>query len=489
MQILAKKCVFTLEFGDNMWYYKMKYTVKYYCKFQKGQVLMNIKCAFVSLGCPKNLLDSEVMLAKLNANKIEIVPEDIDADVVVVNTCAFIDSAKQEAIDTILDVAWLRENRHLKGIVVTGCLAQRYKDEIFKQMPEVDAVVGVGDIDKIVEAVEYAYHNGAKKDVPKYICVTNPENASLGGDRVVTTPEYSTYIKISEGCDNRCTYCIIPYLRGKFRSRTIEDVVNEAKEMASMGAREIILVSQDTTRYGTDLYGKPSLDKLLKEICKIESIKWVRILYCYPEEITDELVETMANEPKVVKYIDLPIQHISDKILKAMNRRGNGQLIKEKIALLRQKVPGIVIRSTVIVGFPGETKEDFACLAEFLKQVKFERLGVFAFSCQEGTPAAKIKDGIVPEKTKQKRLDTLMQHQFDVHESFNQGKVGKVLEVLCEGFDKASGVYFGRSEFDAPEIDGKVYFSSKDRKISEGEFVNVKIEQVLDYDLLGQVVL
>ncbi len=450
---------------------------------------MNIKCAFVSLGCPKNLLDSEVMLSKLNANGIEIVPEDIDADVIVVNTCAFIDSAKQEAIDTILDVAWLRENRHLKGIVVTGCLAQRYKEEIFKQMPEVDAVVGVGDIDKIVEAVEYAYENGAKKDVPKYICVTNPENATLGGDRVVTTPEYSTYIKISEGCDNRCTYCIIPYLRGKFRSRTIEDIVKEAKEMASMGAREIILVSQDTTRYGTDLYSKPSLDKLLREICKIDGIKWVRILYCYPEEITEELVQTIADEPKIVKYIDLPIQHISDKILKAMNRRGSSELIKEKIALLREKVQGIVIRSTVIVGFPGETKEDFALLAEFLKEIKFERLGAFAFSSQDGTPAAKIKEGIVPEKVKQRRLDTIMQNQFTVHENFNNGKVGKVLEVLCEGFDKASGVYFGRSKFDAPEIDGKVYFSSKDRKIQEGEFVNVKIGQILDYDLLGEVVL
>lgn len=450
---------------------------------------MSIKCVFVSLGCPKNLLDSEVMLSKLNANGIEIVPEDIDADVIVVNTCAFIDSAKQEAIDTILDVAWLRENRHLKGIVVTGCLAQRYKEEIFKQMPEVDAVVGVGDIDKIVEAVEYAYQNGAKKDVPKYICVTNPENATLGGDRVVTTPEYSTYIKISEGCDNRCTYCIIPYLRGKFRSRTIEDIVKEAKEMASMGAREIILVSQDTTRYGTDLYSKPSLDKLLREICKIDGIKWVRILYCYPEEITEELVQTIADEPKIVKYIDLPIQHISDKILKAMNRRGSSELIKEKIALLRKSIPDIVIRSTVIVGFPGETKEDFALLAEFLKEIKFERLGAFAFSSQDGTPAAKIKEGIVPEKVKQKRLDTIMQNQFTVHENFNNGKVGKVLEVLCEGFDKASGVYFGRSKFDAPEIDGKVYFSSKDRKIQEGEFVNVKIGQILDYDLLGEVVL
>lgn len=453
------------------------------------RINMSIKCAFVSLGCPKNLMDSEVMLNILLKNDIEIVEEDIDADVVVVNTCAFIESAKQEAIDTILDVNWLRENRNLRGIVVTGCLAQRYKEEIFDLMPEVDAIVGVGDIEKIAEAVKYAYENGGKREVAKYSCITLPENAPLGGDRVVTTPEYSVYIKISEGCDNRCTYCIIPYLRGKFRSRPMEDIIAEAKEMASLGAREIILVSQDTTRYGKDLYGKESLDKLLREICKIDGIKWVRILYCYPEELTDELVETIASEPKIVKYIDLPIQHISDKVLKMMNRRGNGELIREKIKLLREKVPNIAIRSTVIVGFPGEGNKEFALLAEFLKEVKFERLGVFTFSCEEGTPAANIKEGIVSEKQKSKRYDTLMQNQFSIHEEFNNSMVGKVLEVLCEGFDKASGVYFGRSMYDSPDIDGKVYFSSKDRKIAEGEFVNVKIQEVLDYDLLGNVVL
>jgi ribosomal protein S12 methylthiotransferase len=248
-------------------------------------------------------------------------------------------------------------------------------------------------------------------------------------------------------------------------------------------------VSQDTTRYGIDLYGKESLSTLLDELCKIEELKWIRILYCYPEAITDELVETIANQPKVVKYIDLPIQHINDKVLKLMNRRGNGQLIRDKIKLLRDKVEGIVIRSTVIVGFPGEGSKEFAELAEFLKEVKFERLGVFTFSCEEGTPAAKIKDGIVSEKTKQRRFDSLMQNQYDIHEKFNQKQVGKVLEVLCEGYDKASGVYFGRSKYDSPEIDGKVYFSSKARKIGEGEFVNVKITEVLDYDLLGEVVL
>lgn len=449
---------------------------------------MSIKCAFVSLGCPKNLMDSETMLARLVAEGIEIVEEDIHADVVVVNTCAFIQSAQEEAIETILDIAWLRENRHLKGIVVSGCLAERYRQEIFERIPEVDAVVGVGDTDKIVEAVRYAYENGGKGKNGLCLC-SKPENQVLGGDRVVTTPEGYTYIKISEGCNNRCTYCIIPYLRGTLRSRTIEDIVAEAKEMVLLGNRELILVSQDTTRYGTDIYGKSTLAELLRQLCKIEGLKWIRLLYCYPEMITEELCNTIALEPKIVKYIDLPIQHISDKVLKAMNRHGDSALIKKKIALLRNTVADIVIRSTVIVGFPGETKEDFAQLAEFLKEVKFERLGVFAFSCQEGTPAAKIKEGIVSEKTKQKRHDTLMQNQFNVHKAYNDKQVGKVLEVICEGYDKASGVYYGRSAFDAPDIDGKVYFYSRARKVADGEFVNIKITESIDYDLLGEVVL
>ena len=428
------------------------------------------------------------MLAKLNANGIEIVPEDIDADVVVINTCAFIESAKKEAIEAILDVNWLRENRHLKGIVVAGCLSQRYKQELFSEMPEIDAVIGVGDIDKIVEAVKYAYENGGKRTTEKYFCVTEPENQILGGDRVLTGPEHTVYLKISEGCDNHCTYCIIPKLRGKFRSRSIEDLVKEAEELCALGAREIVVVSQDTTSYGKDLYGKPSLEQLLKELCKIDKLKWIRLLYCYPEDITLSLAKTIASEEKIVKYIDMPIQHISDKILKLMGRRGSASLVKEKISLLRENIPNLTLRSTVIVGFPGEGKQEFAELAEFLKQVKFERLGVFAFSCEEGTPAEKIKDGIVPEKTKQKRLDTLMRNQFEIHNTNNKKFISKTIEVLCEGYDRPSGVYFGRSAYDAPEIDGKVYFRSE-RKISDGEFVNVKVSEVIDYDLLGDAII
>ncbi len=449
---------------------------------------MAIKCAFVSLGCPKNQVDSEVMLAKLNAAGIEIVAEDIDADVVVINTCAFIESAKKEAIETILDVDWLRQNRNLKGIVVTGCLVQRYKDELFKELPEIDAAIGVGDLDSIVDAVKAAYENGGKKDAPKYCCVTSPENQTLGGDRVVTPPEHTVYLKISEGCDNHCTYCIIPKLRGKFRSRTVEDLVKEATELAELGARELVVVSQDTTSYGKDLYGKPSLEVLLKELCKIEKLKWIRVLYCYPEDITESLAKTFAEEKKIVKYIDMPIQHISDKVLKLMGRRGDSALIKEKIKLLRDTIPGLTLRSTVIVGFHGEGKAEYAELAEFLKEVKFERLGVFAFSCEEGTPAEKITEGIVPEKTKEKRLDTLMRNQFEIHEANNKKQVGKTIEVLCEGYDRPSGVFYGRSASDAPEIDGKVYFRSS-RKIADGDFVNVKITDVIDYDLLGDAVI
>ena len=449
---------------------------------------MAIKCAFISLGCPKNQVDSEVMLAKLNAAGIEIVPEDIDADVIVINTCAFIESAKKEAIETILDVDWLRQNRNLRGIVVCGCLAQRYKQELFDEMPEIDAIVGVGDLEYIVEAVEAAYNNGGKNDVQKYCCVTVPENQVLGGDRVVTGPEHTVYLKISEGCNNHCTYCIIPKLRGKFRSRPVEDLVKEANELADLGARELVVVSQDTTSYGKDLYGKPSLELLLNELCKIEKLKWIRILYCYPEDITESLAQTIANQPKIVKYIDLPIQHISDKVLKLMGRRGDSKLVKEKIKLLRDNIPDLTLRSTVIVGFPGEGKQEYAELAEFLKEIKFERLGVFTFSCEEGTPAEKIKDGIVPEKTKEKRLDTLMRNQYGIHLANNKKSLGKTIEVLCEGFDKPSGVYYGRSKADAPEIDGKVYFRSS-RKISDGEFVNVKVTEIIDYDLLGEAVL
>lgn len=453
----------------------------------KGNIKVSekIKVAFVSLGCPKNQIDSEVMIANLSKAGMEIVEEDIFADVVVVNTCAFIQSAKEEAIESILDVAWLRENRDLKGIVVTGCLAQRYGKELLKEIPEVDAVCGVGNLDDIIEAVRHAYENGGKKDAQKFMAVSEPENQKLGGDRAVSSPEYSAYIKISEGCDNRCTYCIIPYLRGKFRSRTIEDIVAEAKDLAKLGTKELVVVSQDTTRYGLDLYGEFSLDKLLKKLCEVEGIEWIRLLYCYPDEITDSLIETIASQEKIVKYIDIPIQHISDNVLRAMNRRGDGALVRECVKKLRERIPDVVLRTTVIVGFPGETKENFAQLAEYLKEAKFDRLGVFTYSAEEGTPAARISEGKVSEKTKQHRLDVIMRNQMEIHEKNNKKFVGKTLRVLCDGFDIPSGVHSGRCYADAPEIDGKVFFTAK-KKLPAGIFVDVNITDAVEYDLFGE---
>lgn len=439
---------------------------------------MAIKVGFVSLGCPKNLINTEIMLSKLANGGYEIVAEDIDADVIVINTCAFIESAKQEAIDNILDISWLKENHTLKGIVVAGCLPQRFKEQILEEMPEVDCIIGTGSLDDICEAVEKAYnkkHFQSFKDI----------NAlSLGGERVVTTPEYMAYLQISEGCDNCCSYCVIPQLRGRFRSRKMSDIIEEAKQLASLGVKELCLVAQDTTRYGEDIYGTYALDSLITEISGIEGIEWIRLLYCYPDRITDDLVDVIANNEKVVKYIDMPIQHISDKILKAMNRRDTGESIKKIIKKLREKIPGVVLRSTVIVGFPGESDEDFKQLNKFIKEAKFERLGVFTYSREENTPAYSLPDQ-VSEKLKRRRLEILMGEQRRIHNDFNNTFVGKTIKVICEGYDKVAECYYGRSYADAPDIDGKVYFSSH-RRIKDGEMLDIEVTELLDYDLYGK---
>lgn len=440
---------------------------------------MAIKVGFVSLGCPKNLLNTEVMLAKLVDHGMELVAEDIEADVIVINTCAFIESAKNEAIENILDIAWLKKNRSLKGIVVTGCLPQRYREEIFKEMPEVNCILGTGSLDDICEAVEVAYKGGT------FSSFGDIDKVALGGERVVTTPEYFAYVQIAEGCDNFCSYCVIPSIRGRFRSRNMTEIVDEVKDLASIGVREVCLVAQDTTRYGEDIYGTYALDSLIEEISKIDEIKWIRVLYCYPDRITDGLIEEFKTNNKLLKYIDMPIQHINDDILSAMNRRDTSAGIKSIIDKLRREIPGIVIRTTVIVGFPGETEKQYKELRDFIKETKFERLGVFEYSREEGTPAYDMPNQ-VPESVKKKRMEAIMSDQNRIHNDFNARFVGSELEVLCEGYDEVSESFYGRSYADAPDIDGKIYFSSP-KRIREGEFVKVAVTEVIDYDLVGKL--
>ena len=438
-----------------------------------------MKVGFVSLGCPKNQLDAEVMLYELVMAGYELTADETEADVVIINTCGFIESAKQEAIDNILDIAWLKENRDLKGLIVTGCLAERYRNAILDEFPEVDAVLGVGSIHNIVEAV------GKVLNGEKYTSFEDKNCVRLGGDRVLTTPEYAAYLKIAEGCDNRCTYCAIPSIRGKFRSRPMEDIIAEAKDLEALGVKELTLIAQDTTKYGQDLYGEYKLASLLHKLTEETKIEWFRILYCYPDKITDELIAEMRDNDRVCKYIDLPMQHIADGVLKKMNRHGGSALIREVVAKLRKEIPGIVIRTTFIVGFPGETDEDFAELCEFVNDQKFEHVGVFTYSREEGTPAYKMEQ--IEEQIKLDRYDILMRDQLVINEENNEKKVGTTIKVLCEGFDPVGETYYGRSEADAPDIDGKIYFTGR-KGILPGTFVDVLIDEVVEYDLCGTAV-
>lgn len=438
-----------------------------------------LKVGFISLGCSKNLMDTEVMLRKLHDAGFELTPDESEADVIVVNTCGFIESAKRESISAILDAAQHKEEGTLRGIVATGCLAERYRDEIMQDMPEVDAVCGVGSVDDIVEAVRSAAEG------KKFSSFKDKEASPMGGERILTTENYA-YLKVGEGCDNRCTYCAIPLIRGHFRSRTIEDIVAEAKELDAMGVKELDLIAQDTTRYGTDIYGEYSLARLVREICKNTSIPWIRLLYCYPDKITDELIDEMRDNPRLLSYMDIPIQHISDPVLRRMNRHGDSRLIRSVIKKLRERVPDVVLRTTAMVGFPGETEKDFEELCEFVKEAKFERFGAFTYSPEEGTAAAEMPNQI-DEQVKQDRYDILMRTQLTVAEEHGESMHGKVLTVLSDGYDAAAEIHSGRSYGDAPDVDGRVFFKSKE-KIPAGEFVRVKITDSLDYDLIGEVV-
>lgn len=445
-----------------------------------------MKIGFISLGCSKNQLDTEVMLHELVTAGYEITPDETEADIVVVNTCAFIESAKKEAIDNILDVAWLKKNKGLKAIIVTGCLAERYREEIFTELPEVDALLGVGSIHHITEAVESVVQRLSDKKVPKYASFDDKNGVRLGGDRVLTTPEFFSYLKVAEGCDNRCTYCAIPAIRGRYRSRPMEELVNEAKDLESLGVKELNVIAQDVTRYGKDLYGSYRLHELLRRITEETSIPWLRILYCYPDKITDELIAELRDNDRVLKYIDLPLQHIADPVLKRMNRHGDSKMIRDVLAKLRREVPGIVIRTTFIVGFPGETEEDFEELCRFVEEQRFEHMGVFTYSPEEGTPAATM-DGQIDEQTKQDRMDILMKLQMQINAEQNEEKIGKTIRVLTEDYDPVSEAHFGRSAADAPDIDGKVYFKS-DRRVAPGTMIDVKVREAVDYDLFGRAV-
>lgn len=441
---------------------------------------MNYKIGMISLGCPKNQVDAEHMLALMDAEGWEIVDYVDGCDAVIVNTCGFIDDAKKEAIENILDMVELKKEGVISKIIVTGCLAQRYKDEIVKEIPEVDAVIGIGANGDIIKTVEEVM--SGVDTIEKY----PPQcDLPLEGQRILTTPQYWAYLKIGEGCSNRCTYCTIPSIRGNMRSRSMENVIDEAKQLAESGVKELILIAQDTTSYGLDLYGELKLPELLNELCKIDSIEWIRLLYCYPDRITDELIETMKNQEKVVNYIDLPLQHADDKILKAMNRRGDQALIRNVISKLRTEIPDVVIRTTFIVGFPGEGEEEFETLAEFVNEIEFDRLGVFTFSPQEGTPAFDMEDQ-VDEDIKTRRGEVIMQDQYSIMEEKNNEKIGKTYKVVVEDYDGYSDSYTGRTYMDAPEIDGLVKFTSH-KDLDIGDFVDVEIFDIEDYDLIGEV--
>lgn len=441
---------------------------------------MPINIGMVSLGCSKNLVDSERMLYKIRERGYKLVTDPAKANVVVINTCGFIQSAKEEAIETILELAKLKEEGTIKKIVVTGCLAQRYKEEMAEEFKdEIDAVVGIGNNEDIIDIIDRVLAN------ERVVEFKDKLSLKLTGKRIISTLPFFTYLKIAEGCSNCCSYCAIPMIRGEFRSVPMEDVLSEAKWLVENGVTELNVVAQDSTRYGEDLYGKSELPSLLKKLCAIEGVRWVRVLYCYPERITDELIETIASEPKIVKYLDIPIQHSDKDILKAMGRGGSEEELRVLFGKLREKIPGLVIRTTLITGFPGETEEQFNSMAEFIKEMEFDRLGCFPYSEEEGTKAADMPDQ-VDEEVRAHRAEIIMQQQQLISERKNNEKIGKVLQAVVEGYDQWGECYFGRTQSDAPDIDGKIFFDSA-QKLAVGQFVNVKVAEALDYDLMGEV--
>ena len=435
------------------------------------------KIGFISLGCAKNQVDCERMMYRVQEAGHDVLAEVVGSDVVVINTCGFIDSAKSEAIEHILQMGQLKQEGLIGKILVTGCLSQRYQQQIIDELPEVDGVLGTGSYHKVADAVDQLLAGGSVFD---FDSIDAPE---LETGRILTTPEHYAFIKIAEGCDNRCAYCIIPYLRGKFRSRSMDDVLYEARLLAAGGIKELIVVAQDTSRYGTDLpEHRRLLPELLRQLCQIEGFEWIRIHYVYPDEIDDELIDVIAAEPKIVKYLDIPIQHCNDKILKLMNRRGDGTYLRELFGKLRDRIPGIVLRTSVITGLPGEGEEEFEELCEFLKDMRLERVGAFPFSPEEGTPAAEMEH--VDLETAQERAGIIEQLQSRIMDEYNEAMIGKTMQVLVDGFDEDYEQFFGRTFADAPEIDGRVWIASEEPLV-EGNFVNVYIDGLVDGDLSG----
>ena len=441
---------------------------------------MPVKVGMVSLGCNKNQVDAERMLYKIKEAGYQLVADAALSDIVIVNTCGFIESAKQEAIETILEFGKLKEEGRIKKIIVSGCLAERYKEEVAELLPEADAVIGLGCNDDILNVIDKVLANERPLEFANKLCLP------MEGGRVQTTLPFYSYLKVAEGCSNCCTYCAIPAIRGRFRSVPMEKLIEEAKGLAEHGVKELNIIAQDSTRYGEDLYGESRLPELLTELCRIEKLKWIRILYCYPERITDKLLDVIAKEDKIVKYIDVPIQHCCEDILKKMNREGNEEYLRALMAKIREKIPNVTIRTTLITGFPSETEEQFNQLADFVKDMRFDRLGCFAYSQEEGTKAAEMPDQI-DEETKQRRADVIMEQQQIIMAQNNEKMIGKTIEVVTEGFDRYGECYFGRSAADAPDIDGKIFFRSPERKLTSGSFVKVNITETLDYDLIGEI--
>ena len=439
---------------------------------------MEYKVAMVSLGCPKNQVDAEQMLYLLKESGFAIGAEESQADAIIVNTCAFIEDAKKEAIENILEAAQYKQNGNCKALIVTGCLAERYKNDVTAEIPEVDVVVGMGSNKNIAQITKDAIEGNRKNFFGE------KSELDLNINRVLGGYPFSAYIKIAEGCNNCCTYCAIPLIRGQFRSRKIEDIVAEATRLSENGVTEITVVAQDTTAYGTDIYGKSELPRLLKELCKIRGIKWIRTLYTYPEKITDELLNTVASEEKLVKYFDIPLQHVNGEILNNMNRAGNTETLKSLITKIRKTVPGVTLRTTFMVGFPGETDAQFEELCEFVKWARFDRLGCFAYSPEEDTPAAGFANQ-VEEQLKADRAEIVMSQQLTITEQLNAEKIGSTATVLVEGYDDYIRCYFGRTEADAPEVDGKIFFMAKTPH-KAGDYVTVQINDCIDYDLLGE---